>query len=97
MELNESPVLLLFTTRIDALRKDLPILLYESGEIVSVLATVVFQGGYYTGMQEAADVCKPVDPLVCLCLAPRHPVSQNAKLSAMIAGTACAAAHRPSR
>ena len=46
MELNESPVLLLFNTRIDALRKDLPILLYESGRIVSVPAVVVFPVGH---------------------------------------------------
>lgn len=48
MELNESPVLLLFNTRIDALRKDLPILLYESGGTASVPAIVVFPVGHNT-------------------------------------------------
>ena len=42
MELNESPVLLLFNTRIDALRKDLPILLYESGGFASLPAVIGF-------------------------------------------------------
>ena len=48
MELNESPVLLLFNTRIDALRKDLPILLYESGGFASVPAVIVFVVGHDT-------------------------------------------------
>eukprot|EP00891_Asterochloris_glomerata_P005404 jgi/Astpho2/5404/e_gw1.00076.27.1_t len=43
MELNESPVLLLFNTRIDALRKDLPILLYESElHVVDERPTFIF-------------------------------------------------------